>query len=584
MKRNLRQLADEQYDVLVVGGGIYGAAVARAAAINGFKVALIEKNDFGHATSANSQKIIHGGLRYLQHLNIIRMRESIIARRQLLKFAPHLVKPLKFLIPTYGYGLRSRPVMALALGLNDLISGDRNSGVPAEGRLPGGQTVSKDDCLKMIPGLDPSAVTGGAIWFDAMASNTERLTLMFVTAAAKHGASVANYVRAKKFLSSGNNVEGVTATDQLSDQEFDIRAKAVVNASGPWINDMHGAESVKSGDETLGWAKAMNIVVSRPLFDGYAVGLSAGPYIDTDAILSKGARDFFFVPWRDGTIIGTSYRKYRGSAESCSIRSDDISDMLDAINRAYPAAKLERKEICHIQVGLLPARSIASNASGDIQLFKNTIITDHSDSVGLQGLRSVVGVKYTTANQVADRLIRTMTHQPLQTRVNNFDNAKSLNIDEKQGFGTGIDGQSISDKLHTLGLEQQTIDYLQSQYRPEFGSLLNYLKISEHRKRLTHDRPNIEAEIHYFVAEEMAQTLSDVVFRRSDLGTAGFPGNTAIRNCAAVMARACDWSENRIQQELDSTLQVYQTLRSLGCGPSDPVSVTAKSVLKRLES
>ena len=167
MKRDIHKLENSFFDVVIVGGGIHGATAAYHATLAGMKTALVDKSDFCHATSANSLKIIHGGLRYLQHLNIKRMRQSILSRRELMLFAPHLVRPLACIMPTYGFGLRGKEVMRLALLFNDIISWDRNKGLAQGSRLPKGFTITKDMCLKVIPDIETKGLRGASLWHDA---------------------------------------------------------------------------------------------------------------------------------------------------------------------------------------------------------------------------------------------------------------------------------------------------------------------------------------------------------------------------------------------------------------------------------
>ena len=174
--------------MLVIGAGIYGSFVAWDAALRGLSVALVDQGDFGHATSANNFRIIHGGLRYLQHGDIRRMRQSIRERMTLMRIAPHLIHPLPFLVPTYGHLARGREAMGLALWLNDLIGFDRNQLADPEKFLPRGSVISRDRCLELFPGVDQKGLTGGAIWYDCQMLSPERLTLSLVKAAAQAGA------------------------------------------------------------------------------------------------------------------------------------------------------------------------------------------------------------------------------------------------------------------------------------------------------------------------------------------------------------------------------------------------------------
>ena len=192
MRADLKTLATESFDLLIVGAGIHGACAAWSAARMGLKTALIDAGDFGGAASANSLKVIHGGLRYLQHGNLKRMRESIRARRRFLALAPKLVKPQPFAIPTRGAGVRGRAALRVALALNDLISADRNAGLDAAHRLPAGRLLSRSEAAQLWPSLPADAYDGAAAWCDALAHNTERLTRGVVLGARARGAGVVN--------------------------------------------------------------------------------------------------------------------------------------------------------------------------------------------------------------------------------------------------------------------------------------------------------------------------------------------------------------------------------------------------------
>ena len=214
MKRDIDRLSHETFDVTIVGGGIYGAMAAWDASSRGLKVALIEKGDFGNATSANTQKIIHGGLRYLQHFDFKRMRESIRERRNWLRIAPHLVRPMPVMMPTHGAGMKSKFAMSCAMFLNDLISLDRNRGIKSKKRhISRCRVISKKECLSRAKGLDSNRVTGAAIWNDAQVLHSERLTLSVVREASEHGAALFNYVECTGFDVSENRIQGVLCRD-----------------------------------------------------------------------------------------------------------------------------------------------------------------------------------------------------------------------------------------------------------------------------------------------------------------------------------------------------------------------------------
>jgi len=193
MRRDLPRMAEGQYDVLLIGGGVQGLAIARDAASRGLSVALVERDDFGAGNSGNSQKIVHGGLRYLQHADLRRMRESIRERRILLATAPHLVQPLGFLLPTRGRGLRGRLAMSAALALNDMIGFDRNATRDPARRLPRSRVLSVQEAGSLAPQALPDGSTGAALWYDAQMLDSERLLLAIAKAAHDAGAALANH-------------------------------------------------------------------------------------------------------------------------------------------------------------------------------------------------------------------------------------------------------------------------------------------------------------------------------------------------------------------------------------------------------
>ncbi len=219
------------------------------ATLRGLSVALVDKADFGAATSVNSLKMIHGGLRYLQHADFRRMRASIRERRTLMQIAPHLVAPLPVLLPTYGHGLQGKAVLAAALLLNDVIGWDRNRLCDPQKHIPRGRVISKRACLQQLPGLDPRGLTGGAIFYDAQVHHSERLTLAFLQSAAQAGAQLANYVEATGFHLDRDCVTGVSACDVLTGNRFDIRP-------GPWSMRLgpgcHTCSSCSSGRRRRG--------------------------------------------------------------------------------------------------------------------------------------------------------------------------------------------------------------------------------------------------------------------------------------------------------------------------------------------
>ncbi len=545
MQRTLTALASTEFDLLVLGGGMYGACVAWDATSRGLSVALVDKADFGSATSSNSMKIIHGGLRYLQHADFRRMRESITERRTLMHIAPHLVHPLPVLLPTYGHGLQGPEVFAAALFINDLVSFDRNRLRDPQKHIPRGRVLSKRSCLQQLPELHPQGLTGGALFCDAQVYHSERLILAFLQSAAQAGAVLANYVEATGFRRDGDRVRGVSARDVLGGDAFDIRARTVVNACGPWVPQVQHLLNRPAAPPPLRYAKAMNLI-TRPLFDRYAVGIpSRMGYQDADAVVNKGNRLLFVAPWRGRSIIGTMQAACDEAAGDVRITEQDIQGFLDEVNTSYPPACLQRDEVMFVHGGHLPLTQIDAR-TGDVQLAKHEQIEDHRQD-GIHGLISVTGVKYTTARRVAERVVDRVFAMQGQAPVRPRSATTPLYGGQIEQFDTFLQTETAKHAHHLGG---QDMHRLIMNYGTAYPKVLKYLDTCPVAAPLTPSEDAVmRAEVRYAVREEMAQRLSDIIFRRTELGTMGAPGDDVLRICADVMQAELGWGPTRVERE-----------------------------------
>ena len=377
MRRELDALASREHDLVVVGGGIYGAVAAWDAAQRGLEVALVEREDFGSGASWNSLKTIHGGLRYIRTGNLGRLRESARERSILLTIAPELVRPLPFLVPARGHGTEGREVLALALWFNDRLTRGRNRGLPPERQIPEGRMVSAAEARRLVPGLATTDLTGAAVWSDAQASSTERLTLAFVHAAAEAGARVANHLEAVGLLRLGKRVSGIAARDGLDGRTIEVRSRMVLNAAGPWAEELVAEAGVRRRSGAL--LRARNLVLRLAPPAPLAVGAkSEGRYL-------------FLVPWQGLTLVGTSY-------ESAAAPPSDPMAFREEAGRAFPWAGLEAAPVTLVHEGLVPG-----TVGGE--LATRPRLRDHEREDGLAGLVTVQGVKYTTARAVAERVV-----------------------------------------------------------------------------------------------------------------------------------------------------------------------------------
>ncbi|MGA7673064.1 MAG: FAD-dependent oxidoreductase, partial [Nitrolancea sp.] len=397
MKRDLHRLADDVFDVAVIGGGILGAWVAWDATLRGLSVVLIERGDFASGTSSNSLKVIHGGLRYLQSGDVKRMRESIYERSVLMRVAPHLVHPLPVTIPLYGHGIRGPEGMRAALAITDCIGMDRNRGLDSGHCLPRGRILSRDECLKRLPDIVADDLTGGAVWYDAQLYDSERLVLAVLQSAASAGAIAANYVEATDLMMRSGRVGGVHALDRLTNSELSVQARVVVNAAGPWAAQFSSRHGAVESARRFRLSKAFNLAVPQ-IFSDTAVGFPS------KAAHGRRGRMFFATPWRDLTLIGTAHLPYDGDPDRFTITESEIGEFVDDFNAAYPAARIDRQDVVYVHTGLLPAIS-PSTIGDEVQVAEHPLVLRDGRRGGPEGLITVTNVKYTTSRKVASQTV-----------------------------------------------------------------------------------------------------------------------------------------------------------------------------------
>lgn len=380
-----------RHDLLVVGGGVYGVAAAFEAARRGLRPLLVERDDFGGATSWNSLRIVHGGLRYLQSLNLRRFHESVGERSWFLREFPDLVRPIECLMPLYGHGLKRPTVFSTALRLNDLLSRPRNEGIRADRRLDNGRVLNVVETIARFPRVDRSGLQGAALWHDAVMSSSQRLIIELLHWACAAGAAALNYVEADGLLMRGGRVAGISAVDRISGQMLELEAPAVVNCTGPW-----SALMAKRFDREIPSlfrpSLAFNVFIDRePLSDA---ALAVAPR-------TPGGRVYFMHPWHGKVLAGTYHAPWSGTVDGVVAPKEHLDRFIDDINAAVPGWNLSASHILRVHAGLLPAA-----AAGTDLLASRETIYDHSAARGPVGLFSVSGVKFTTARLVGEKTAR----------------------------------------------------------------------------------------------------------------------------------------------------------------------------------
>lgn len=522
MRREPGRLEDERFDVAVVGGGIHGAWIARRAARAGYRVALIERNDFGAATSANSLKILHGGLRYLQHLDLPRMRSSIRARREFLRATPHLARPLPCVMPLQSFGLRSPWMLWPALLLNDLISADRNSGVSGPNRLPRGALLSAQECRAQLHSLIDSDSVAGARWWDGLAIDTFRLVLDALLQAVDDGAVVCNRVEAIDWLRDGESVVGLRAIDRLTGAPLRLRASVVVDAAGPWAGRWAQGNALSTACLPRGWLGAMNLVLRRSLGIESAVALtSVGVARDTQGVLQRGRRELFFVPWGRVTMVGTHYHRLAAGEAGNSPPREAVDAFLADVRRAAPKAGIGPEDIAHIHWGLLPADSPDS-----VLPSRSPVVAAGQSATGLRNLIVVVAEKLTSAPVLSARVLGHV--------------AVAL---QEQGIATPAGRPAMAGGLEIAAADGPLAIHLATRHGTRWPAVAALAAARPELTWLDGPAPVHGVEVAHAVDAEMALTLEDILLRRLGLGENGPLPESFVSQCAALAAAELGWSD-----------------------------------------
>ena len=541
MRRDLDRLARDNFDLLVIGGGITGACIARDASLRGLSVALVEKNDFAHATSAHNSKLIHGGLRYLRNFELSLVRESLRERRIWQRTAPHLVWPLPFLVPLYGGGLSARATLAAGLMHYDLLSFDRTWLDDPAQRLPGHKWLDKNRAAAREPRLAGNALEGAFAYYDAQMYSPERLALECVLDAAANGAAPANHLAAETLLVRDGRVEGAGMRDVMTDGTFDIRAKLTILAAGPWADIFLQHAFGGAPQHKLMRSKGIHLIV---------------PAMTRNAALTVATSHghFFVLPWRGHSLLGTTDAAFQGSPDEVGVSESDIEEFLGFINAHLPAAKLSRSHVLHFYAGLRP---LVDDGSRDTYgASRRAALIDHKKDGGIDGLLSVIGGKWTTSRDLAEITVDAALGK-LDIRARACSTARAR-----------LPGGKIDRIADFMAAERAShsafvgIDHLARLY----GSQLNeVIAIAKDRPELAAPLSftgDIGAQIVLAKREEMALTLEDVVMRRTGLGQLGNPGPEALESSASLMAAELGWSDARKRAEIDALAPIYRTTGS----------------------
>lgn len=521
MRRDFGALAGPTFDLIVVGGGIIGAGIARDAALRGLNTLLLEKEDFAYGTTSRSSRLIHGGLRYLKRLEFRLVRQDLREREVLLAMAPHLVHPFPFVIPVTRGSRPQRIALALGMRLYDLLSFDKS--------LPSHRRLSRSETLELEPGLELKGLTGSYLYYDCQVPFMERLCLENVISAAEHGATVVNHARVTGLLRAGSAVSGVRVQDLLSEEVCQARARMVVNAAGPWVDHV--------------WE--MLDITRKP-----AVRRTKGVHLLTGQV-SKNAVAFFaqsdgrlvfVIPWQGYSLIGTTDTDYSGDLDDVHAEAEDVAYLLAEVQRLFPSVTLEA--VFHTCAGLRPL--VYSKAGKPSDVSRAHVLVDHERGDGVGGFVSVLGGKITAYRAIAEEAVSLVCRK--------LGHKRSCSTSEAPLPGAPVVSRgAVEQAARESDLPVETVSHLASLYGSRLGRLVDLARRDASGGQLLcpHCR-DVMAQVWYAVEEESALTVSDFLLRRTAVGLGPCQGLDAVERVSQEMGRLLHWSASEQRQQVEA--------------------------------
>ena len=512
------------FDLIVIGAGINGAGVARDAAMRGLKVCVLEKADIGGGTSSASTRLIHGGLRYLEHGEFGLVRESLRERETLLKIAPHLVRPIPILIPTYRHARRGRFQLRAGMLLYDALSYDKS--------LPRHQMLSRNETLQHAPTLNSDGLTGGAIYYDAQVEFAERLVVENILDAQAHGAEVFTYARVTRLTNVSAGAACIEAVCNGEHRSFS--GKFVVNAAGPWIDEL--LHNTNNTSRLIGGTKGSHIVVGP---------FAGAPSIALYAEAKSDGRPFFIIPWNGNYLIGTTDIRFTGEPGQARCDESEADYLLMEANRVLSQANLTRDDILFTYSGVRPLPF--TNEEDEQRITRRHFIRQHSE---MDNVCSLVGGKLTTYRQLAEECVDLVFDKLNQSRPD------CVTAELALAGGQSLDGSMRGENVAT-GIWERLLRVYGSRTR-------DLLKLCERDTTLlgplSDSSDVLKGEIVFAFEQEMATTLTDFLVRRA---MCGFNANLAIgedEQAAFVAQSFLGWSNERARQEVEEYRSYTRTL------------------------
>ncbi len=541
MNRFIEKKKDNNFDIIIVGGGITGAAVAYAASSCGLKVALLEKSDFGGATSAATSKLIHGGLRYLANMEFGLVRESLKERKILGNIAPNFVYPIPFMLPNYRKWRGGMWMIMMGMFLYDLLSFDKKDTWDKSKELSNHQTYRRNKTLRLEPNVFKKKLSGSTIFYDYQSIFPERLTLAFIKSAIEYGTKVSNYAKVKCFIETNNKITGVVAKDLLNNTEVEVNAPLVINCGGTWADTiLEMAAKGKDIDHKVKRSEGIHIIAKK---------------MNNDHIISlikENGKHLMVMPWRNHTIIGTTDKEFFGNPDDYKVSKGSIMELINDINKTYGSGNLKYEDVQFAYGGLRPL--IDDQTEGSYESSRKYEVYDNAKD-GISGLITVEGGKYTTSRNLANQVL-----ELVKIKLN-------LNLKDSITYNNYLSGCEIRNmeefmiKLHRQydeNFQANTVEYLGRNYGRESKKVFELALDDKSLAEVLSDDGEILAEVYYAIKYEMAKTLKDIFFRRTGLGTLGHPGEERIKKVVNLTSNMLNWDVKRQLDEYNTLIEAFK--------------------------
>ncbi len=523
----LSGIEEQEFDALVIGGGMAGAGVARDLALRGVSVALFEKTDFAYGTTSRSSKLIHGGLRYLELFDFKLVRESLRERVTLGRLAPHLIRPLPFLIPIYRGGSRGLIKVRIGLALYDWLTPGK-----ATERY---RVIRPEAALALEPEIRADDLRGAGFYVDDLLLFPERLCLENILSACRHGARCLNYAEVVEVVRGPKGIEGLRIRDLLTEQVHRVRGKVIVNAAGPWVDRVRALAGIADrGPHVIRTTKGIHCLLPRMT--------ARAVYLPT-----RDERMIFVIPWREFSLVGTTDTDFDGNLDRLWATQEEVAYLLGEVRRVLADRRVTVDNVLYTYAGVRPLTHEAGKSPSKVS-------RQHRVWVEGPGGRflTITGTKLTcfrslaeeVSDRVMDRLGRRVPARTSRLTLDGVDEPVGRSLEVRAWMG-------VSEELAATGLSRETLEQLVETYGRNYVRVLDLArKLPDGVERLCPQNTEIVAQLHYAVGEELTISLQDFLLRRTGIGTSSCQGLDCAEPIAARMAVLLGWNARRREAEL----------------------------------